>query len=87
MRGKIKEVPGKVTTSKFKDGRTIVTRLTTVAEQGDRSFDLEFWQEQTSEQRANAVWEMVVWDWEMKGKNPDELRLQRSVEHIQRNGS
>jgi hypothetical protein len=80
-------VQGKTTASVFKDGRKIVTRRSTIEEQGDRSFDIEFWQQQTSEQRANAVWEMVVWDWEMKGKNPDELRLQRSVEHIQRNGS
>ncbi len=78
---------GKVTTSRFKDGRTIVTRLTTVAEQGDRDFDIAFWQNLSSEERAAAVWDMVVWDWEMKGKDPDELRLQRSVEHIQRNGS
>jgi len=80
-------VQAKVISSRFKDGRTIITRRSTVEEQGDRNFDIEFWQALSSEQRANAVWDMVVWDWEMKGNDPDELRLQRSVEHIQRNGS
>lgn len=86
-RVKIKVVQGKVTSSKFKDGRTIVTRRSTVEEQGDRDFDIKFWQELSSEQRAAAVWDMVVWDWEMKGNDPNELRLQRSVENIRRNGS
>lgn len=62
-----------------------MTRLTTVEEQGDRSFDLEFWQQLSSEQRATAVWELAVDAWQMKGGgNPDELRLQRSVETLRR---
>lgn len=61
-----------------------MTRLATVEEQGDRSFDLEFWQQLTSEQRAAAVWELAVDAWQRKGKNPDELRLQRSVENLRK---
>lgn len=70
-----------------RDGRIMTTRLTTIEEQGDRSFDLEFWQQQTSDQRASAIWELTVNAWLMKGKNPDELRLQRSVETLRRGRS
>lgn len=72
------------TTSIFKDGRTITTRISKLGERPDREFDIQFWQGLSSEARANAVWEMVVDYWEMKGKDPHELRLQRSVESVQR---
>lgn len=64
------------------NGRLVMSRLTTVEQQGDRSFDIEFWQSLSEEQRMDAVWDLVTLDWELKGKDPDELRLQRSVEHI-----
>jgi hypothetical protein len=70
----------------FKDGRTITTRLSRFGERPDREFDIQFWQGLTSEARANAVWEMVVDHWQDAGKDPDELRLQRSVTSIQRRG-
>jgi hypothetical protein len=72
------------TTAIFKDGRTIKTRLSRFGERPDREFDIQFWQGLTSEARANAVWEMVVDYWSGKGKTADELRLQRSVECLQR---
>ena len=72
------------TTSIFKDGRTITTRLSKLGERPDREFDIQFWQGLSSEARANAVWELVVDYWEMKGKDSNELRLQRSVESVQR---
>jgi len=68
----------------FKDGRTITTRLSRFGERPDREFDIQFWQGLTSKERADAGWELVTAYWEMKGKNPDELRLQRSAESIQR---
>ena len=74
-----------ITRSVLKDGRVMMSRLTTAEEQGYRSFDIIFWQELSSEQRAAAVWELVVFAWEMKGKNLDELRFQRSVESIRGN--
>lgn len=74
------------TRSVFKDGRPIVTRLSKLGERPDREFDIEFWRGLTSEQRADAVWAMVVDYWAMKGKTEDELRLQRSVESIRRGG-
>ena len=70
----------------FIDGRTITTRRSRVGERPDREFDIKFGQELTSEARANAVWEMVIDHWLTKGKSRDELRLQRSVESIQRGG-
>lgn len=72
------------TRSTFKDGRVITTRLSRFGEQPDREFDIQFWQGLSSEARANAVWDLVVTYWQMKGKDLNELRLQRSVENIQR---
>ncbi|CAN5649867.1 hypothetical protein BH20ACI4_BH20ACI4_27420 [soil metagenome] len=62
--------------------RIVMSRLTTVEKQGDRSFDIEFWQKLNDEQRMQAVWDLVVFDYELKGKNLDELRLQRTVENL-----
>ena len=68
----------------IKTNRVVMSRLTTVEEQGNRSFDIEFWQRLTDEQRMRAVWDLVVFDYELKGKNLDELRLQRTVENLRR---
>jgi hypothetical protein len=70
-----------------KENRLVMSRLTTVKEQGDHSFDIEFWQRLTDEQRMQAVWDLVVFDHELKGKDPDELRLQRTVEKLRRKKS
>ena len=65
-----------------KNNRLVMSRLATVKEQGDRSFDIEFWQRLSDKQRLQAVWDLVVFDHELKGKDPDELRLQRTVENL-----
>ena len=65
-----------------KNNRLIMTQLTTVEEQGNRSFDIEFWQNLSDGQRMQAVWDLVVFDYELKGKNLNELRLQRTVENL-----
>jgi hypothetical protein len=49
-------------------------------EDADRSFDLAFWQSQTTEARLHAAWKLVELAHRWKGGKPDELRLQRSVE-------
>ena len=46
----------------------------------DRSFDLEFWQAQTSQARFDAAWELVLHACKVKGIDVRQLRLQRSVE-------
>jgi len=64
--------------------RVVMSQLATIEEQGNRLFDIEFWQRLSDEQRMQAVWDLVVFEYELKGKNTDELRLQRTVENIQR---
>ncbi|MGI8669872.1 MAG: hypothetical protein ACR2J3_08485 [Aridibacter sp.] len=76
-------MPIKVAENK-NNNRVVMSRLTTVEEQGDRTFDVEFWQRLSDEQRMQAVWDLVVFDYEIKGKNLDELRLQRTVENLRR---
>jgi hypothetical protein len=65
-----------------KNNRLVMAQLTTIEEQGNRSFDVEFWQRLTAEQRMQAVWDLVVFDYELKGKDVNELRLQRTVENL-----
>lgn len=67
-----------------KRNRVVMSQLASIEEQGNRSFDIEFWQRLSDEQRMQAVWDLVVFDYELKGKKTDELRLQRTVENIQR---
>lgn len=68
-----------------KNNRLVMSQLTTVEEQGNRAFDIEFWQRLSDERRLQAVWDLVIFDYELKGKNLDELRLQRTVENLRRN--
>ncbi len=49
----------------------------------DREFDLKFWQAQAPSAIFEAAWELVELAAKLKGKNPDELRLQRSVGVVQ----
>ncbi len=56
-------------------------------EEMDRSFDIEFWQRQNSQARFEAAWELVVFAHEHKGGNASELRLQRTIEHLERSPS
>ena len=50
----------------------------------DRSFDIEFWQRQGDAAIFRAAWEMVEMYHRDRGLDPNELRLQRTVEHFQR---
>jgi hypothetical protein len=50
----------------------------------DRSFDIEFWQRQGDAAIFRAAWELVETYCRDRGMEPDELRLQRSVEAFQR---
>jgi hypothetical protein len=65
-----------------KNNRVVMSQLTTIEEQGNRSFDIEFWQRLTDEQRMQAAWDLVVMDYELKGRDLNELRLQRTVENL-----
>ena len=50
----------------------------------DRSFDIQFWQQQEPKARFQAAWELIVHAWKAKGRDVRQLRLQRSVENFQR---
>jgi hypothetical protein len=50
----------------------------------DRSFDVEYWQRQGPSAIYSAAWELVELHHRDRGGEPDELRLQRTVEHFQR---
>ena len=64
-----------------------MTRLGKMSDGDDRSFDIEFWQSLTHDQRMAAAWELVEDYWTSKGKTKDELRLQRSVTSLKRRRS
>ncbi len=49
----------------------------------NREFDIAFWQAQDTSTRLNAGWELVAYYLKRKGR-ADELRLQRTVESLQR---
>ena len=67
-----------------KNNRLVMTRLAKIEELNDRSFDKEFWQRLTDEQRLTVVWELVFFAHKAKGRDPSELRLQRTVENLKR---
>jgi hypothetical protein len=73
-------------TKKYIDekGRLVMTRLGRMSDGDDRSFDIEFWQSLTDDQRMAATWELVEDAHTIKGGNLDELRLQRSVTSLKR---
>ena len=50
----------------------------------DRSFDIEYWQRQGDAAIYRAAWELVVLYYTDQGVKPDELRLQKSIEHFER---
>ncbi len=50
----------------------------------DRSFDIQFWQQQEPQVRFNAAWELIVHAGRVKGYDVRQLRLQRTVENFQR---
>jgi hypothetical protein len=50
----------------------------------DRSFDIEYWQRQGDAAIFRAAWELVELYHRGQGMEPDELRLQRSIEHFER---
>lgn len=58
-------------------------RLGRVSE-SDRSFDIEFWQKQGPSAIFAAAWQMVIDTYKLKGWSDSELRLQRSIEKLER---
>lgn len=53
----------------------------------DRSFDIEYWQNQGDAAILQAAAELIDFYLKSKGVAPDEFRLQRTVERFQRASS
>ena len=45
---------------------------------------IAYWQSRSASERLAAVWELTVSAWKMKGKDPRELRLQRTTAVLKR---
>jgi hypothetical protein len=65
------------------DARRITIRRTTFGPEDDR-LDREFWAAMTPEERVVETWRLTVEQWELKGWDPDESRLRRTVARIVR---
>jgi|LakMenE18May11ns_1017448.scaffolds.fasta_scaffold8121519_1 hypothetical protein len=49
-----------------------------------RDIAVRDWQKVSAEQREAAAWDMVKEAWALQNRNPDELRLQRTVTVIRK---
>lgn len=79
-------MPTKIFEQIDRKGRLVMTRMSRRGELSDRAFDIEFWQKLSDKQRMTAMWELVETAHKLKGGNPNELRLQRSIASLkQRN--
>jgi hypothetical protein len=61
----------------------VMERLVSLNE-ADRSFDFEYWRRLGDAAIFEAAWELAELYHRSQGMSPDELRLQRSVESLQR---
>jgi hypothetical protein len=63
--------------------RVVMARMIRRGED-DGSFDAEFWYRAGPAARMAAMWDLVLRYWQMKGRDPRELRLDRSVAVLKR---
>jgi len=63
--------------------RDITEKLVRRGEE-ERAFDREFWRHRSAQEKFDAAWQMVVDYYLLRGKDADELRLQRTVEKLKR---
>lgn len=62
-------------------------RLGKLGECDDKLTDYQHWRELGSEACFDTAWELVICAFELKGRDLDELRFQRSIENICRRKS
>lgn len=74
---------GRESGSDWSAGPIVMERLGNIKD-ADRSFDIAFWQAHDATARFRAAWELVVFAHKIKGGDPDELRLDRTVGNLQR---
>jgi len=46
----------------------------------DRSFDYDFWRGQSAAVKMAAIWQMIVFHQQVKNRDPNELRLDRTFD-------
>ncbi len=63
-----------------KNKKPIVERLISLSDAS--SFDSEFWQKQTPQDRFIATWKTIGEFYKIKGINGHKLRLQKSIQNI-----
>ena len=65
------------------DARRITIRRTAFGPEDER-LDREFWAALTPEERVAETWRLTVEQWELKGWDPGESRLRRTVARVVR---
>ncbi|MCX6381800.1 MAG: hypothetical protein NT023_20385 [Armatimonadetes bacterium] len=80
-------VPSEQTEAPLEDAKSdkppLIMRQMGKIKDMNREFGIAFWQAQDTTARLNAGWELVAYYLKRKGR-ANELRLQRSVESLQR---
>lgn len=66
------------------EGKPVVMSRLVRREEADRDFDIEFWQRAGHEAIFKAAWELVETAVLLKGGDPNQLRLQRSVARLRK---
>jgi len=79
--------PSESAVSQTEEHNPLVMERLGLLSETNREFDVAFWQAQDAAARFAAAWEQIEFYHELKGLPKDELRLQRSIEVIQRRRS
>lgn len=64
--------------------KKMVALLTQDTSDSSREFNLIFWSQVDDEVKFSAAWDLVKLAWETKGRNPSELRFNRSIAVLKR---
>jgi hypothetical protein len=65
---------------------TSFTRKGRIGEIDDDPAEYEHWNMLGDEERCTTAWNLVVEAYELQGRDPSELRFQRSATHTKRKG-
>jgi hypothetical protein len=64
--------------------RDLFERKGKLGEDDEKLRDYAYWAALGDEAKFSAAWDLVVLAYEVKGRNPDELRFQRNIEKLSR---
>ena len=65
-----------------KTNSIVTIRKGILGQEDEKLLDYQYWDEQGDEAKFNAAWELVVQAYEIMGRDPNELRFQRSIEKL-----